>query len=232
MKVLFKKSVKYTVYGICFMLLVTVLWSCIRYKGIGVYYEGLAAVQLKNGKWGYIDENKKEVIPCIYAEAGDFHWSGLAVVAKESGKYGIIDKSGKVIIPAKYDKVDIYGEYRLATLNNETFVFDSQGNKTEVKFGIMRFGSLNPVTFVDTQTGKKISYRSIVVDDTKVVDIKLVREQGADMVQFVLVASELIQQRQEGSTTVSTFSGSKTVAYSTGSTLNYELINSVLKIKR
>jgi len=376
MKDIVEKLKKYAVYCIGFFLTATMLLSCDRYKYIGIYNEGLACVLSSNGKYGFIDMDKKEVIPCIYLEESGFS-KGYTIVSKEKGKYGLIDKSGtevipcqykfiensfiafswrvvsdgkygifdlekkdfflpckyeeirieslgkekwikiklndkyglidfsgkeilpciydklqsytiknngvllvqlngkkgiinkaieeiipckydyigsfndnqasislndkhgyidittgKEIIPCKYDNIRVYGEYRLATLKNETIVFDKQGKKIDIRFGTMRFGSNNPMHFVDTETGRQLSYSTIVVDDTKVVKTRLVREQGAEMVEFTLVASKLIGTRQEGSTTISTYSGSKTVSYSLGTTFSYELSKGVLKISK
>lgn len=49
-----------------------------QYESAGQFSEGLAAVR-KDGKWGFIDEDGKTVIPFQYDLAGGFH-EGLAVV--------------------------------------------------------------------------------------------------------------------------------------------------------
>lgn len=80
-----------------------------QYEDAGQFSDGLAAVK-KNGKWGYIDEEGKVVIPFQYELAYDFN-EGLAIVAKSkrtadtaiswdkpAGTYyemGFIDESGK-----------------------------------------------------------------------------------------------------------------------------------------
>lgn len=56
------------------------------------------------GKWGFIDEKGKEIIPLIYDDASDFE-DGLAKV-KINGKWGMINKNGQVVIPIKYDKIE------------------------------------------------------------------------------------------------------------------------------
>ncbi|MDE7413676.1 MAG: WG repeat-containing protein [Muribaculaceae bacterium] len=51
-----------------------------EYFDAGNYSEGLAPVKKsQSGKWGYIDEAGKKVIPFIFRQAGDFH-EGLARV--------------------------------------------------------------------------------------------------------------------------------------------------------
>ena len=79
-----------------------------RYKSISYFYEGLACVEGENGKCGYIDKTGKEVIPCIYENAGAFQ-DGLAGIIMD-GKHGYIDKAGTVIVPCIYDP-DPYDGY-------------------------------------------------------------------------------------------------------------------------
>ena len=54
-----------------------------------------------NGKWGFIDKEGTEILPCKYERA--------AVVSKEllavfiNGKWGFINRSGAAVTPFKYD---------------------------------------------------------------------------------------------------------------------------------
>jgi hypothetical protein len=54
--------------------------------------------QERGGKWGYVDENGKEVIPFKYIEAKPFS-EGLALI-REYDNYGFIDSTGQVVIPS------------------------------------------------------------------------------------------------------------------------------------
>ena len=56
-----------------------------------------------NGKYGFIDSNGKEVIPCQYDYAYPFYM-GLAVV-KIKEQMGIIDCEGKTVISFEYDSI-------------------------------------------------------------------------------------------------------------------------------
>ncbi len=58
--------------------------------------------QGNNGKWGFVDTTGKEIVPCIYDDAGYFN-EGLANVKKEE-QWGFIDKTGKVTVPAEAEK--------------------------------------------------------------------------------------------------------------------------------
>ncbi len=73
------------------------------------------ALVCKDKKYGYIDREGNEIIPCQYDEPndlviseGDFY-EGLALVSK-NGEYGYIDKDGNEIIPIKYMKASRFSE--------------------------------------------------------------------------------------------------------------------------
>ncbi len=69
---------------------------------------GLAAIVGQNGKYGYINESGKEVLPFVYKKARHFS-EGLAMVQNDAGLYGFIDKTGKLVIPYKfYGASDFY----------------------------------------------------------------------------------------------------------------------------
>lgn len=57
----------------------------------------------KKGKVGFVDNNGKEVIKCIYESAYPFS-NGYAIVT-QSKKMGIIDQKGKAVLPIKYTSI-------------------------------------------------------------------------------------------------------------------------------
>lgn len=61
---------------------------------------------MKNSKWGFFDENLKEVIPATYQFINPFY-EGVAA-AKMNNKIGFIDKSNKIIVPFKYDEAESF----------------------------------------------------------------------------------------------------------------------------
>lgn len=69
-----------------------------RYDAITEFHEGYAAVY-KNGRWGYINSNGDEVIPCKYAGAFDFS-EGLACVylGGDDMPIAFIDKKDNIVI--------------------------------------------------------------------------------------------------------------------------------------
>jgi hypothetical protein len=104
--------------------------ALIVFMVLGSYCKGqeLKLKQCANGKYGFIDETGKEVIPCKYDDAYSFS-EGLALVnvggTREiseleydsntyilfyGGKYGFIDKTGAEIIPLKYDHADNFSD--------------------------------------------------------------------------------------------------------------------------
>ena len=85
------------------------------YRGKKEYADGMVAVEygnLLNRKWGFMDENGKEVVPCIYSDVLSFS-EGLAAVRvdnKDNSKWGFIGKDGNEIIPFKYDAVESFSD--------------------------------------------------------------------------------------------------------------------------
>lgn len=57
-----------------------------------------------NNKWGFLDDNLKEVVAANYEYVNLFN-EGVAA-AKKHNKYGFIDKSNKIAVPFKYDEVE------------------------------------------------------------------------------------------------------------------------------
>ena len=70
----------------------------------------------EEGKYGFIDNEGKEIIPCIFNGARPFH-EGLARVEKER-KYGFINKAGKIVIPCIYNFANPFNE-KLALVKKE-----------------------------------------------------------------------------------------------------------------
>ncbi len=75
------------------------------WEDVGWLSDGRIRVCNSQGIYGYLDENYKEVIPCQWKEAHDFH-EGLAAVQDILGKYGYIDKNGMTVIPCEWESAD------------------------------------------------------------------------------------------------------------------------------
>ena len=76
-----------------------------KYDSLGVYSDDMLVAKVGD-KYGFLNEEGKEIVPFIYPQAHDYS-EGLAAVVNEHGKYLFIDKLGNVAIkPKKYDRVD------------------------------------------------------------------------------------------------------------------------------
>ena len=56
-------------------------------------------------KIGYVDENRRIVIPLIYKSGGEFE-NGVAIVSKDGMTYGAIDTQGNEVIAMTYSKLE------------------------------------------------------------------------------------------------------------------------------
>lgn len=75
-----------------------------RLRSCGNFYEGLASYKDANGKYGFIDETGKVVIPCQWNSVGLF-CEGLASVMDDNRRCGFIDKTGKIVVPCRWRSV-------------------------------------------------------------------------------------------------------------------------------
>lgn len=97
----------------CCLLLVLIGGTAYYFVGKRMSGEQyLAAVQNEEGKWGYINEKGKEVIPCEYDFAVSGWTQGVTVIGERTGeddeghskyKYGLINAKGEVVIEPQYD---------------------------------------------------------------------------------------------------------------------------------
>lgn len=70
-------------------------------QGVVMDTDSLIRVR-KDGKWGCIKPNGKEVLPCIYDEMDKFKYGDPSFVKKD-GKYAFIDAQGNFITPFVYN---------------------------------------------------------------------------------------------------------------------------------
>lgn len=97
-------------------------WSNVR-----PYSEGLAAVE-QDGKWGFINEAGKIVIPCVYREVGDFH-NGRAAV-REASTFSYIDPDGDIAVKAAYTSAGIFGsDMAFVEQDGKQYTIDKVGQK-------------------------------------------------------------------------------------------------------
>lgn len=76
------------------------------YKSVYAYVEnGLACVENLEGKWGYINKQNVEVVPCKYSETYLFGFDGVGMV-RNGNLYGFVDINGIEVVPCKYSSRD------------------------------------------------------------------------------------------------------------------------------
>ncbi len=71
------------------------------YCRVNAFAEGLAAVQTRSGKWGYINTQARMVIPAKFELVQEQFCDGIAFV-RVDGLYGYIDTTGKFLIPPTF----------------------------------------------------------------------------------------------------------------------------------
>jgi hypothetical protein len=79
------------------------------------------------GKWGYVDQLGKLVIPAKFERAAYFE-EGLAAV-RQNGRFGYVDVSGKMVIPASFDFAEsFYKGTALVYKKAKPYFIDTKGN--------------------------------------------------------------------------------------------------------
>ena len=106
-----------------------------KYDNVWQPKEGLARAK-KDGKYGYIDDNGKVIIPFEYEYAEDFNeglaivWKGYKEFKSDYFKCGYIDKTGKEVVSIKYDDVEKFKNgIAKVTENRESFFINKMGEK-------------------------------------------------------------------------------------------------------
>lgn len=113
--------------------------------------DGMICVRDKNNKYGYVNENYKLSIPCIYESASAFH-NGYAKVST-GYDYKVINKEGEQVDDSKlthsagfsYEEID--GSYKFT-------IYDSLGNTKVESFDYASNGSRDGAVIV-TRNNKK-----------------------------------------------------------------------------
>ena len=98
----------------------------LKYDRIRPYSEGMAAVE-KNGRWGFIDQQGREIVKPQYQDVLPYGESRAAV--KKGNQWGFIDKHGKETVKPQYDTVWSYKDGR-ATVQKDgkRHALDINGN--------------------------------------------------------------------------------------------------------
>ena len=98
-----------------------------RYNRVRPYSEGMAAVE-KNGRWGFIDQQGREIVRPQYQDVLPYGESRAAV--KKDGQWGFVDKRGKETVKPQYDNVWSYKDGRAtAEKDGKRRALDLNGNE-------------------------------------------------------------------------------------------------------
>lgn len=135
-----------------------------KYSCLCDFEDGFAAVQ--NGeKWGFINTEGKEVVPCIYDMLSGFK-EELAAVCKKD-KWGYVNTKGEVVIPCIYERASDFSEGLAAVRKNgkEGFINKKGEVAIPLKFeecgifseGLAYAGDENGHYFIDTKGEKAIN---------------------------------------------------------------------------
>lgn len=69
---------------------------------------GILCSVKKNGLYGLVDKNLKQIVPCAYkepVEASSVILNGTCQIFKVNGKYGVVNSSGKIILKEAYKDI-------------------------------------------------------------------------------------------------------------------------------
>ena len=94
------------------------------------FFEGLAAIKDRQGKWGFINIAGDIVINCQFNSDSDPMFSNGLACVEQNGLWGYIDKEGKVVIPFQYTVARNFSENRAVVRKDNTLmVIDTEGNQ-------------------------------------------------------------------------------------------------------
>ncbi len=101
------------------------------YKNALPFSSSYAAIQNKDGLWGYINTSGEIKIEPAFHDAKSFSTTDklAAVYDAESGLWGYINKSGKLVIPFEYDEADTFlNGYAVVKQGTIHYILDTEGN--------------------------------------------------------------------------------------------------------
>ena len=97
------------------------------YSEVRFASDGRAGV-CRNDKWGFVDKEGNEVIPCKY-ENVEYFYHGHCFVEK-NGKWGIINTDGKEVVPCEYENIlgsNFPEHYAIGEKNKKCYIISKFG---------------------------------------------------------------------------------------------------------
>lgn len=164
------------------------------FSDIDRYHNGLAAAK-KNGKWGYVDKNKKVVIPFEYDQVEDRFiaddcrgYDGAYIPVKKNGKMGIINKQNQVVVPFEFSVI-MHGD-------DNVFIAQKNGKWGFIGIGVEPTEPKKPVSvkntpewetnYLKTINHEAFEYFNFILTDldkNNVPDLILVQHNGSSGVR-------------------------------------------------
>jgi len=97
-----------------------------------VWFEDNILRVFKNGKYGLIDFEGKEIIGCKYDEITSLNGVKNQFIVKEADNIGLINEKGQTIIPIQYKKITTFkegytNEYIITNENNQYGIISTSG---------------------------------------------------------------------------------------------------------
>ena len=154
---------------IIFVLAISFCLTPKKPSQIGDFKEGLATAIL-NGKYGYINQEGKETIPCIYDSVCDFK-DGYGKIQKDK-LWGMVNIEGKEVFPIKYDSIQDFHEHiAIASAGGKFVLLKDNGSIVDVCCE----------TTDNYQFNFKNNYLKVIRDGK----IGFVDKQGSEVVPFI-----------------------------------------------
>lgn len=151
-----------------------------------LWYEENVLKVKKNGKYGLLNQQGKEILNTEYEEIQALKGVKNALKVKKDGKYGIVNDEGKVIVNPEYVDISILGKddksgYIVKGENEKYGIIDySQNQILEQKYDRITNIYSNDLYVVE-QEGKQ---KMISKDGTEILS------QGFDEIKFILKGSD------------------------------------------
>lgn len=102
-----------------------------KYSCLCDFENGFAAVQ--NGeKWGFINTEGKEIVPCVYEMVSSFS-DGMACVCK-NGKWGYVNENGELAVPCIYEYAKDFSEGLASVRKNGKEGFINKKGEVAIPF--------------------------------------------------------------------------------------------------
>lgn len=103
-------------------------------KSENLWYEKDILKVQKDGKWGLVDLNGKELVGCIYDNIYTIKGIENSIVVEKDGKKGLVNNKGSKIIDVEYQDIKSFGEdykngYITVNLENKYGIISFSGEK-------------------------------------------------------------------------------------------------------